>query len=60
MVPPHQNSLSRVINEGEQDVNVVLDCERVGGAFGEVVVLWEVIGDHSVGEVTPTTGQVQP
>lgn len=35
---------------------VTLDVVREAGLFGHVTVTWELTGDHSQGEVTPTSG----
>lgn len=54
-----QDSLSVVVMERDgDDERVTLEVERLGGAIGEVTVQWEVTGDHSNQEVTPTSGEV--
>lgn len=52
---------SRSIIVSEQDTNVVvsLDVERNRGTFGQVSVTWELSGEHLMGEITPSSGQVK-
>lgn len=51
-----QGSLSLIVNE---DSDIMLDLERVGGAFGLVTVAWELSGSHGDGEITPNQGTVR-
>ena len=51
-----QTSLSVVTPELETFTTVNLALVREAGLFGHVTVTWELSGDHSQGEVTPTSG----
>lgn len=55
---PFQSSRSVIAQELDINTAVVLEVERMGGAFGQVRASWEVTGDHIEGEVTPTSGEV--
>ena len=51
-----QASLSVVTPELDTFTTVNLALVREAGLFGHVTVTWELSGDHSQGEVTPTSG----
>ena len=51
-----QGSLSVISPELDTFTTVNLDLVRDAGLFGHVTVTWELSGDHSQGEVTPTSG----
>jgi len=53
------DSLSSIISEMESSSAVMLNVERTGGTFGLVRVQWELSGAHTLGEITPTSGQVR-
>ena len=36
-----------------------LQCLRDAGSFGVVRVTWSSVGDHGVGEVFPSSGEVK-
>ena len=47
-----------VTSELDTFTTVDLDIAREAGLFGHVTVTWELVGDHSLGEVTPSSGTV--
>ena len=54
-----QSSLSVMVPEAEFSSVIVLSVLREGGTFGQVIVNWQVTGDHNDGEITPTSGEVR-
>lgn len=55
----NSDSVSRVVTEMEGGVIVSLNVDRNEGTFGLVTVQWQLSGDHSAGEISPTSGQVK-
>jgi G-protein coupled receptor 98 len=51
------DSLSSIVMEVDRELT--LNIDRGQGTFGMVLVEWELSGDHSDGEITPTSGQVK-
>lgn len=47
-----------IAHELDAGSTIALEVGREGGAFGQVEVSWEVTGEHTEGEISPTSGMV--
>ncbi|XP_077988560.1 adhesion G-protein coupled receptor V1-like [Glandiceps talaboti] len=54
-----ENSLDVQAEELQSDNAIVLTVTRLYGTAGLVVVEWQSTGDHSIGDITPTSGQIE-
>ncbi len=52
-------SRSIILSESDSNFVVPLEVERRFGTFGLVRVDWTLTGDHTTGEITPSSGQVE-